>query len=53
MIETVRDPLKKEFNLTDAYIDQQNFHNLYHITDTAVSLDFEGYPEHKTYYTDD
>ena len=45
--------MKKEFNLTDEYLDSLDYHGFYHLADTAVSLDYEGYPEHETYYTDD
>ena len=53
MLEGIRSPMMKEFNLTAEYYDSKDYHGLYHVADTAVSLDFEGYPEHETYYTDD
>ena len=53
MKEGVRSPMMKEFNLTAEYFDSQDYHGVYHMADTAVALDYEGYPEHETYYTDD
>ena len=44
--------MMNEFNLTAEYFDSKNFHGLYHIADSAVALDYEGYPEHETFYTD-
>ena len=53
MIEGTREPIKAMFNLTDEYIDSLNFHHFERLTDTAVGLDYEGYPEHATYFSDE
>ena len=41
MLEGIRSPMMKEFNLTAEYYDSKDYHGLYHVADTAVSLDFE------------
>ena len=53
MREQTRDSFKAEYDLTDEYIDAMNFHHYERLSDTAVALDFEGYPEHETYFSED
>ena len=53
MIEGTREPIKAMYDLTDEYIDSLNYHHYERLTDTAVALDYEGYPEHETYFSDD
>ena len=53
MIEGTREPIKEMYGLTDDYIDSLNYHHYERLTDTAVALDYEGYPEHETYFSED
>lgn len=53
MISGARGPIQALFDLSDDYIDSISYHDFYHLADTAVALDFEGYPEHKIYFSDD
>jgi len=53
MIEGTREPMKALYDLNDTYIDSLNFHDYERMTDTAVALDYEGYAEHETYFSDD
>ena len=53
MMDGARDPIKEMYNLTDEYIDTLNYHHFETLTDEAVALEFEGYPEHETYFSDD
>jgi len=48
-----REPIKAMYDLTDDYIDGLNYHHYWRLTDTAVCLAFEGYPEQETYFSDD
>lgn len=45
--------MKALYGITDEYIDSLNYHHYERLTDTAVALDYEGYPEHETYFSDD
>lgn len=53
MIDQAREPIRELFNMTDEYIDTLNYHHFESLTDTAVALDFEGYPVHETYFSDE
>lgn len=53
MIAGTRDPIKEMYDLDDEYIDSLNYHHYERLTDTAVALDFEGYPEHENYFSDE
>ena len=53
MRDQTRESFKAMYNLTDEYIDSLNFHHYERLSDTAVALDYEGYPEHETYFSDD
>ena len=52
MIDATRKPIGEMFNLTDEYIDSLNYHHYESLTDSAVAVDFEGYPMHETYFSD-
>ena len=45
MIDATRGPIQKMYDLDDDYIDKLNYHHYERLTDTAVALDYEGYPE--------
>ena len=53
MIEATREPVKEMFDLSDEYIDSLSFHDFWKVTDSAVCLDYEGYPVHETFFSDD
>ena len=53
MIDSTRDSMKAMYNITDDYIDSLNYHHYERLSDTAVALDYEGYPEHATYFSND
>ena len=53
MIDSTKEPIEAMFDLTDDYVDSLDYHGYETMTDTAVALDYEGYPEHKTYFSDD
>jgi len=53
MMDRDREPIQKEYNLTDDFMDSLNYHHFETLTDEAVALDFEGAPEHETYFSDD
>ena len=45
--------MKALYDLDDEYIDSLNYHHYERLTDTAVCLDYEGYPVHQTYFSDE
>ena len=45
MIDATRGPIQEMYDLDDEYIDKLNYHHYERLTDTAVALDYEGYPE--------
>lgn len=53
MIDGTRQPIQEMYDLDDAFIDSLNYHHYERYTDTAVALDYEGYPEQETYFSDD
>jgi len=53
MMDGAREPIKEMYDLSDEYIDSLNYHHFETLTDEAVALDFEGQPEHETYFSDD
>ena len=48
-----RAPIKATFDLTDEYLDSQNYHHFERLTDTAVCLDYEGWPVHADHFSDE
>lgn len=53
MIDGTREPIEEMYGLTDDQIDALNYKGFERLTDTAVALDFEGYPEKETYFSED
>lgn len=53
MMDGAREPIQEMYNLTDEYMDSLNFHHFETLTDEAVAVDFEGWPEHSTYFSDE
>lgn len=48
-----RKPIQEMYDLSDEYMDSLNYHHFESLTDEAVGLDFEGYPVHETYFSDE
>lgn len=47
-------PLEESLDVTQEYIDNiQVWHDYQMMTDTVVALDFEGYHEHESYFSDE
>lgn len=54
MQEQTQKPLEEALDVTQEYIDSiQVWHDYQMMTDTVVALDFEGYPEHESYFSDE
>lgn len=53
MMDGARGPIQEMYNLTDDYMDSLNFHHFETLTDEAVAVDFEGWPEHSTFFSDE
>ena len=54
MVEGTEGPIEAAFGVSQEDIDSiTNWHDYQVMTDTAVSLDFEGLPIHETYFSDD
>lgn len=54
MQEQTEGPIEEALDVDQSYIDDlKTWHEYQVMTDTAVALNFEGYPEHETYFSDD
>lgn len=53
MIDGTREPIEALYDLTDEDINAMDYKDYERLTDTAVALDFEGYPESETYFSKD
>ena len=53
MMEKIREPVRQMYNKTEAEMDELNYHHFYWLTDSAVALDYEGWPVHEEYFSDD
>ena len=53
MVDGVQKPIEEVFDLTQEEVDELNYHHFERYTDAVVALDYEGYPEHQEYFSDE